>query len=528
MNNSKNGRMAYAAIIVMSSMVLSRFTGFLREAMLSWKVGLSWVQDAYIAAFTVPDLMYFLLVGGMISAALVPFLSGHLETGEEEEGWKAASSFINTVIAGLLLMSVLGVIFAPQIIPAVAPGFSGKSPQTKELAVSLSRIIFPSVSFIMLAGICNGILNSYKKFALAAYGPSIYNAGCALSIYIFADTNPDSMKKAAIGVAVSAFVYFTVQLAFSLPMLKLYKPLIDFRDGGFQKLVKQAVPSLMSSSVAQVNVIISTAFVSLSATEGGLSAFRNANTLWQLPYGIFAMGVGTAMLPTLSGKYAAGGIDGYRDTLTKSLNSVLFVAIPSSVGFIILGKPIVRAVFMWGGRFTEADIPAVAYILAFFSLSMITQSAVAIINRAFYALQDTKTPLFVGIGSIIMNLALGSLFYRFTDLKAAGMALAYTIISTVNSILLLKLLNRKVRGIYMGKFIKLLRKSVPSAAVMGIALLVSEPLLPEAGTKAGQLACLAVEIIAGALVYVIMMLLLKSEEALYFLNKIKSRVHGWQ
>ena len=526
MKNTKDNRMASAAIIVMSSMVLSRFTGFIRETLLSWKVGLSWVQDAYIAAFTVPDLIYVLLVGGTISAALVPFLSGHLERGEEEEGWKAASSFITTVVLGLAILSILGIVFAPQIIPAVAPGFAEKDPKVKELAIELSRIIFPSVSFIMLAGICNGILNSYKRFALAAYGPSIYNLGCAASIYIFADTDPQSMKKAAVGVAVSAFLYFAIQFSFSFSRYKFYKPVIRFRDTGFQKLIKQAVPSLMASSVTQVNVIISTAFVTLAAAEGGLSAFRNANTLWQLPYGIFAMGVGTAMLPTLSGKFATGGLDEYRNTLTRSLNSVLFVAVPSSMGFIILREQIVRAVFLWGGRFTESDVPAVAYILAFFSFSMISQSVVAIINRAFYALQDTKTPLFVGIGSIIMNVVLGSIFTFYTRLGAAGMALSYTIISTVNSIALIKLLNKKVNGIMMEKFTEFLKRSVPSTIIMGIFLYMSEYVLPEAATKTGQLLTLAAAIIAGALVYVIIMLIMRSEEAIYFYKKFLGRFYG--
>lgn len=311
MLNSKSNRIATAAIIVMSSLVLSRFTGFIRETMLSWKVGLSWVQDAYIAAFAVPDLMYTLLVGGTISAALVPFLSGKLETDEEEEGWRAASSFINVIIICLVLLCLLGVIFAPQIIPLIAPGFSQKSPQTRELAIQLSRILFPSVSFIMLAGICNGVLNSYKRFAAAAYGPSLYNIGCALSIYLFAETNPQSMKKVALGVALSAFVYFLVQLSFAFRRFKLFRFIIDLYDSGFKKLLNQAVPSLMASSTTQLNIIIATAFVSLSSVEGGLAAFKNANTTWQLPYGIFAMGLGTAILPTLSGKFASRELEDY-------------------------------------------------------------------------------------------------------------------------------------------------------------------------------------------------------------------------
>lgn len=524
MKRSGNGSLSSAAIIVMSSMILSRLTGFLRETMLSWKVGLSWVQDAYVAAFTVPDLVYILLVGGTISAALVPFLSGKLEKGEEEEGWLAASSFMNIVFIGMVILCVLGILFAPQIIPAVAPGFSDSSPQSLELAVKLSRILFPSVSFIMLAGICNGILNSYRKFAAAAFGPSIYNLGCTLSIFLFADADPDSMVKTAVFVALSSFVYFLIQLSFSHTKFRFYKPVILISDKGFRNLFSHAVPSLLSSSITQVNTIISTAFVSLSAIEGSLAAFRNANTLWQLPYGIFAMGIGTAVLPSLSGKYATGGHEEYRSLLMKSLTSVLFLAVPSAAGFMVLREDLVRAVFKWGGRFTEEDVPFVASILAFFCISMITQSIVAIMNRAYYARQDTTTPLAAGIISVILNIILGMTFHIYTDLGAAGMALSYSVISLVNSVVLLILLNKKMNGIHAVKLGSFLIRALPSAAVMGAFLLLLRSVIPDPDIKLLQLLYLLLEIIAGAVIYFTIMLLMKSQDAIYMMKNIKQRL----
>ncbi len=523
LKNPSDGRVSTAAMIVMSSMILSRFTGFVRETMLSWKVGLSWVQDAYVAAFTVPDLMYILLVGGTISAALVPFISGKLEIGEERDGWKAASSFINSIFIGLLILCTLGVIFAPQIISFILPGYSGENSQTRDLAIKLARILFPSVSFIMLAGICNGVLNSYKKFAAAAYGPSIYNTGCALAIYLFADTNASSMVKVAYGVTASAVLYFLIQFSFVFAKLKFYRPVINFFDKGFRRLLSQAIPSLLSSSVTQVNVIISTAFVSLCAAEGALAAFRNANNLWQLPYGIFAMGIGTAMLPTLSGKFAAGERKEYKTLLMKSLTSVLFLAVPSSAAFIVLREPLVRAVFEWGGKFTEKDVPGVATIMAFFSISMITQSIVGIMNRSFYAGQDTKTPLVTGIVSIIFNVGFGSIFYSFTDLGASGMALSYSIISSVNAIMLLFLLNRKMKGIYIGRLFGFFAKAVPATLLMITVLFLLEALPLRLDTKTLQLAFLAGEITVGAVFYVVTMVILKAEDALYLVKLFKRR-----
>jgi len=517
----KDNRVSSAAMIVMSSVVLSRLTGFIRETMLSWKVGLSWVQDAYVAAFTVPDLMYILLVGGTISAAVVPFLSGRLEKKEERDGWKAVSTFINAAFIIMVILCGFGMVFAEQIIPAVAPGFEQKSPQTQELAIMLTRILFPSVSFIMLAGMCNGVLNSYKKFAAAAYGPSIYNAGCAVSILLFADTNPGSMVKVAYGVAASAALYFLIQLLFALPQMKFYRPVIDLADKGFRTLLGQAVPSLLASSAAQVNVIIATAFVSLSAYEGGLAAFRNANTLWQLPHGIFALGLGTAVLPSLSGKYASGDHGEYKHLLMKSLTSVLFAAVPSAVGFVVLGKPLVRAVYKWGGKFTEADVELVASIMVLFAVSIVTASVVTIMNRAFYALQDTKTPLMAAVATVIMNFGFGLVFYLFTDLGPAGMALTYSITSLINVVLLLILMNRKVKGISLDRLRSFFNRAVPAALIMGVVLAVLESIPVRLDTKLLQLSYLTGEILLGAAVYAAMMLLLKSDDAIYLLKMLK-------
>lgn len=523
LNDTQGKRLASAAVIVMSSIILSRITGFLREIMLTQKIGLSWAQDAYIAAFTVPDLMYTLLVGGTISAALIPFLSAHLQKDEEKKAWKAVSIFINFVLIGMLILSALGLIFADHIIPLVAHGFSKSSTESKELAVRLTRILFPSVSFIMLAGICNGVLNSYKKFAAAAYGPTIYNIGCIISIYLFAGKSVESMEKVAIGVTLSAAGYFLFQFSFAIRKFKLYRIVLDLGNSEFINLFKQALPSLLSSSIVQINVIISQNFVS-GFSPGDVSALRNANTAWQFPYGIFAMGIGTAILPTLSRKFAAGEIGEYRNILTKSLSSALFLTMPSAVGFIILREPIVQAIFKWNSRFTNENIKHVAIIMALFSISMISQSIVATINRGFYAIHDTRTPLFVGIGSVIMNIGFGFFFINATTLGPGGMALSYTLISTINAVILLFLLERKLKGIHLKPFFEFLIKAISAAIPMGCLLFLMNLIPLRSEAKVLQLLLLLLEISVGALIYFAIMLKLKSSEAIYFANILKQKL----
>lgn len=530
MTNTQSSKLIHAAAIVMSSMVLSRITGFVRETLIYTKVGRNWVSDAYVTAFLVPDLMYTLLVGGAISAALIPVFSGYLEKKEEEEGWKAVSTFINLTLIGMVILSILGMIFTRQVIPLVAPGFEDKRPEMKELAVLLTRILFPSVSFIMLAGLCTGILNSYRKFAAAAYGPTIYNIGCSVSIFLFgayekdqAAFNMESMQKVAIGVACSAAVYFLFQLFSTLKLIRKYRLVLELRHTGFRKLFRQAVPSILASSIVQVNVMVSQGFIS-KLSEGGMAGFRSATTAWQLPFGIFATGIGTAILPTLARKYAARELDDFRNILLKSLKSILFLSIPSAIGFIVLREPIIRAIFKWPGKFGESDVKMVAGILMIFSAAMITQSIVATMNRGFYAIEDTRTPLFVGTGTIVLNYILCTLFLTYTKLDVAGMALSYSIISTINSLILMFLLHRKMNGIHLDKFLSFVVRALPASLAMGGALWLLEKIPVTLGSKLAQLGYLALEIGLGALVYIAVMTLVKSEEALYFVQAAKARL----
>ena len=515
----KSSGMAKAALIVMSSIVLSRITGFLREMLIAYKIGVNAFSDAYVIGFTIPDLMYNLLVGGAISAALIPFLSGHIERGEEKKGWKAASTFINIIFAGIMILSCLGMIFAPKILPLYNQQYVHQTPDMQQLTVSVTRTLFPSVAFLMLAAICTGVLNSYKKFAAAAYGPTIYNLGSIVSIMLFGAPDTAGIKKVAMGVAASAAIYFVFQFLSSYKEIVNYRPLLNIRDRGFKNLFGQAIPSILSSSVVQINVIISTYFVSKFET-GSIAAFRNANTTWQLPYGIFAMGIGTAMLPTLSRKLAVGDVGEYRSILMKSLKTVLFLSTPSAVAFIMLRYDIIRAIFSWGGQFRQNDVVHVARILMVFSVAMITQSIVATMNRGFYAASDTKTPLLVGVSTVMLNYLLGFIFTNYTQMKAEGMALSYSIISTINAILLLLILNKKMKGIQLRKFAQFLLKAIPASLAMCGVLYLMNGLSGGIHSKVLQLIYLTFEISAGAIVYFFIMLYFKSEEAVYFLKAI--------
>lgn len=524
MDTKEKKKITGAAVIVMSSMILSRITGFLRSTLIP-NLMTKTDSDALFAAFKTTDIMYNLLVGGSIAAALIPVLSGYIARNEEEEGWKIVGSFINSIFIIMLIISSLGIVFAPQVVSLTAPGYTK---DTTELTITLTRILFPSVSFIMLAGLTNGILNSYQRFAAAAYGPTIYNLGSVVSILAFYKYGVD---KVAFGIMLSALFYFLFQLSFAYKnVARHYNFKIYLKHPGYKKIIKLAVPSLLASSVTQLNTVISQSYTS-NFTGGSVTALNNANDIWQLPYGIFAMGMGTALLPTFSEKLALGERETFKKILNRGMKSVLFLTIPSGVGFIALKEPVISSIYKWSGNFGSERILFTGKILMFYSLALLSQSILAIVNRAFYACNDTKTPLFSGTISILTNALFCYIFFHYTNLEAAGMALAYSIAGTVNALILLYILNRKLNGIHLKELMLYIIKIIIASLAMGFILSIITKLLPidflrmfTIKNKIEELFYLMVTILIGVVIYFTAASLMNVEEVKYFFSLIKSKI----
>jgi len=516
----KNSRLSYAVLIVMISTLLSRLIGFIREMLLPNMLSIGVETDAYNNAFVLPDLMYSLLLGGAVSAALIPVLSGYIDTNREKEGWRIVSNFINAVFMVMFILCILGMIFSKELMGLLISGDDKQ--RTRELAASTSRILFPSIAFLMLAGILNGILNSYKRFAAAALGPIIYNIGSALSIYFLSRYG---VEKIAMGVLASAFIYFLTVLMFSLKNLKDYRPvfsILDRRDTGIFKL---ALPSFLSASVVQLNIMVSIKFVNFFE-EGRVTAFRLADRTWQMPYGIIAVSMGIALLPTLSGVYANKDIDRFKELIIKSIKYILTLILPCCIAVVVLNERIVNTLFRFSGNLTIENIGVISTILLIFSVALITQSCVAIFNRAFYSMQNTSIPLFTGASTIALNILLSWLFYKTTDLDVYGIAFAYCISSLVNLVLLSVVLKTKVKEMPLGELLKYVLRIVPSLAILGAVIFVMDMLLPsgEEGvtfvSKISQIGALAFVAFTGAVTYFLMIIVTRVPEGIEIFKRI--------
>ncbi|MDR1060274.1 MAG: murein biosynthesis integral membrane protein MurJ [Clostridiales bacterium] len=510
-------RLATDAYIVMGATVLSRLTGFFREMLIPAKFGVGYVADVYEMAFRFPDLMFNLLIGGAISAALIPVLSGSISKGEEREGWQAVSRFINLTMALTVAICIAGSVFSEQLVMFVAQGWDPADPVELEMirmTARLTRILFPSVAFLMLAGFANSVLYSYQRFAAAAFGPALYNVLCVFSIAFLSSGDSAAyynVERVVVGVMLSAFSYFVFQTLCALRNIRnRYVLSFDARHAGFRRLFSYAAPALVSSSLLQVNAIVTSSFSSLFA-KGSLIALRMADRTWQMPLGIIAQSMGIALLPNLSGRMARGDEAGYRGALVQGLKSVLLLTVPISAAFFVLSRQIMRALFQTSGRVTEPDIAVTALILSCYATSLVTQSVATILTRAFYARNETKVPMVLGMLAIALNIALSVAFYYLTPFGLNGMAVAYSVSSLANAGLLAALLGRKAPSLGLVAALRpFLAKTFAAAGIMSALLALGNRLVPRgwvmaeavsAPLKIRQLAVLGANAAVGAAVY---------------------------
>ncbi|MFO7637273.1 MAG: murein biosynthesis integral membrane protein MurJ [Clostridia bacterium] len=512
------------AFMIMVSVLLSRILGFIRTALIPIKLGgLSDVADAYTAAFQISDLMYGLLVGGAIAASLIPVLTGFIEKKEEKEGWRVVSSFINIMILIMLGLAVLSVVFAPQLMNVIARGFLGAPPEKMLLTVKLTRILVPIAFFMMLSGFCNGILNSYSKFAVAAFGPVVYNLASVLSIFFLSNPDPNDdygVVKVAMGIVGCALLYFIFQFVFTFRHLKHYVPVIQTRHPEFSKMVRLAVPSLLTSTLMQVNVIVSKAYTTFFDT-GSVAALELANKTWQMPLGIIAQSIGVAMLPAMSALYARNKHTDILEKLKSAIRFVLFLGLPSAGAMAVLSRPMVQLLFNFGGKLGPEGVELTASILSFYSIALVAQCVSTIMNRAYYSTKNSFIPFVNGAITVVLNLGLAYVITAYTGMGVKGIAFAFSISSIVNTILLVNLFKMRIRDF---KFFSIgdyyLKIILSTLVMMGVILLMDAMLLPvvfRAGimdiSKIAQAAWVGAEVVVGMAVYFTASHLLKVREA---------------
>ena len=452
---------ARSAGIVSLAVMASRVMGLAREMVFAYFFGASksYATDAFVMAFRIPNLLRDLFAEGALSSAFVPVFSEYLVKRDEKEAFRLSNLVTTTLTLVLGTIVVLGIIFAPQIVNLFASGFKD-TPGKFELTVYMTRVMMPFILLVALAAQSMGILNARGRFGIPALSSSFFNIGSIIGGIIFAAllTDPtfahplaavkENPREGIIGMAYGVLIGGFMQYAVQWPSLRRagfrYRPMIDFNDPGLRRIFKMMGPAVIGTAAVQVNILVNSNFAASIPGNGPVAWLQYAFRLMQFPIGVFGVAIATATLPTISKSAALKEMGEYKETLAGSIRLAFLLTIPSAVGLIVLGRPIIAMIYQ-RGDFTPFDTQHTAGALAFYAVGLVGYSAIKILAPAFFALGDSRTPMLISLAMILinffMNWAMVGIF------QERGLALSTSTVALLNSALLYAIMSRRVGGI---------------------------------------------------------------------------------
>jgi len=477
---SETLRVTKAAGTIGTATLLSRMFGYVRDMLFALLFGAGPVADAFIAAFRIPNLLRRLLGEGSLSIAFVTVFADYLTNRGTAEAFRLAGAAFKLLCLVLLPMAVLGVMLSPQIIKLIAFGFTDAT-DTFALAVTLCRIMFPYVAFVCLMAFSMGFLNVLGQFAAPAAAPVLLNlamiGAMGVSVLMTADVRRRIIVL-AVGVLIGGALQLSVQVPFWFSAGFRFRRQAPWYHPGLLRIGGSMVPATFGAAALQINTLVQTLLASF-LPAGSLSYLYYADRLVQFPLAIFGIAVATAVLPSLSKQAAVKDFEALGQTFVYAMNLVLFVTMPAMVGLIVLREPIVALLFK-RGVFDAGATQLTALALLYYSMGLWAFAAVRIVYNTFYAMQDTRTPVWTAMVSIGVNIALGTLLMK--PMGHAGLALALTLASAVNLGLLVRVLEARLGGLRWRGMVMSACKTALSSAIMGLAVWIAgRVMLPPGG-----------------------------------------------
>lgn len=504
---SRGGRqIARAALIVMALFGLSRVLGVIRQMAVAAQFGTSGDLDAYLAAARIPETVFLIVAGGALGSAFIPAFADHLAKEDHSGAWRLASAVANVVVLVLTATAIVIAVLAPALVPTlIAPGFTEEQ---QALTTLLLRMMLISPIIFGVSGIVMGTLNAHQHFLLPALAPSLYNLSIIGGTLLLGPSL--GVRGVAIGVVAGSAVHLLVQLPLLRRYGARYVPTLGLHEPSVREVGRLMAPRVLGTAIVQLNLVVNNSLASKMG-EGAVSAITYAWLLMLLPQGIFAQAVGTAAFPTFAEQAARGEHGNMRKALGGTLRAVFFLSIPATVGLLVLGHPLVGFLFE-RGAFDASSTTDVVWALSFFALGLVGHAGLEIIARAFYAMHDTFTPVWVGTAAMILNLLLSLTLPGFFVAQGwmghAGLALANSIATLLETAVLLALIRRRLEGIEGKRTLIAFAKSGLAALAMGAVLLGWQALLP----NAAPLLIGGAGMVLGVAIYLGIALLLRAEE----------------
>jgi putative peptidoglycan lipid II flippase len=493
-------RLARSTAIFSLATGVSRILGLVREIVASYYFGAAGKVNAFTVAFQVPNLVRSLVADAALSAAFVPVFTELLEKGDRRRAWRVASTLFWLVLLVLGALTALLMLLAPWIIrPFGDPGGDA------ELAVGLSRVLFPIVALLGVSGIVVGILNSYEHFTVPALTPVFWNLAIIAGLVIGVP-QADTVDSKLYVYAGSIVVGTVIQVLLPIPWLRgrddRLRVLIDWRDPAIWRVLRLMVPVTLSLGLINFNLVVNSAFASrLIDPNLAPTAIDKAFRLYMLPQGMFSVAVATVLFPSLARLAARGDEDGFRNTVGLGVRQIAFMLIPASVVSAVLAEPITRLVYQ-RGEFDATQTPVVAGALAAFSAGLFFNGTMLMLNRAFFSLQSNWIPTLVALGNLAANAALNAAFYRF---GTWGIPLATSIANVAGTTALFLLLRRHLQRLELRETLDSIGRIVfASAALAAASFGVWYGLDEVLGRSfAAQLASVGAALAVGTVIYVL-------------------------
>jgi putative peptidoglycan lipid II flippase len=456
-----------SALVTGSMTLLSRVTGLLRDMIFARMIGagIGVAADAFYVAFRIPNFLRRIFGEGAFSQAFVPVFSQYKTRGDPELIQEFLDYVAGILTLVLILVTLVVTLIAPLVVVILAPGFLA-DPAKYDLTVQMLRIMFPYLLFISLVSMAGGILNTYGRFGVPAFTPVLLN----LSLIGAALWLAPRMAQPVIGLAWGVFIAGVAQLLFQLPSLHrlrlLPRPRINFKHEGVRRMFGLMLPAVFSVSVAQINLLVNMILASYLVT-GSVSWLYYSDRLMEFPLGVFGVALATVILPSLSQKHAQASREEFSHTLDWALRVTFIIAVPATVGLLVMSAPLLISLFQYGA-FSAHDVAMTRYSLIAFVVGLPAFVLIKILAPGFYARQDMKTPVRIGVIAVAVNIVTS--FLLVFPLAHGGLALATSLAAMVNAGLLFQGLRTQNVYIPLPGWSGFLSKIVLASVLMGIVL----------------------------------------------------------
>jgi putative peptidoglycan lipid II flippase len=508
------------AFIIGIASLLSRALGLVRDRLLTTGFGAGDITDVYFAAFKIPDFIFNLLVLGALMASFVPLFIETKKKAGTQAAFDLAANALNVMMIAFVAVAAVAGVFAPQLVDLLA---YGDSPEQQIQIVLFTRIMLGATFFFALSNVLAGVLHSLKRFFIYSLSPIVYNIGIIVGIVVLHPLVGDIGLP--LGVVLGGLLQFLVLVPTALSLGFRFRAKISLKDPALRTMLKLMPPQALALGLTQLNVIIVFAIASTFDT-GARSVWQYADNLQHFPINIFGVSLALAVFPVFSEAFATNDMKRFRTVFSENVRRILFFIIPISIITLLLRAQIVRLVY-GAGEFDWTDTVLTAQTLGVFALSMFAQALMPLFTRAFFAKQDTKTPVIIAMISMALNVALALIFVHYSILGGGIISLgfAFSIAAIVQMLLLLAVLRVRYGDLDDDHIVRSAWHIILAAGVMGFVVqglkYVVAPMV-NMETVVGVFIQAVVATLGGAIVYILIAERFHFDEAIAVRKKIRS------